>query len=215
MLNECLTSLGLGVKDVSSRMAAMTTPRRMGTETSETRTLLLDTTERLMLAEGYAAVGIRRVAREAGVAPALVLYYFKALDDLFGATLRRRAEQELQRLSELLESPHPLRAVWESSRRPGMALITEFAALANHRKSIRSELAAYAARFRALQLQAIAGSVKDDGVEPAAVLVVLTGISQVISMEQALGFTEGHAETLALVQRWLERAEPLPDDDRE
>ena len=90
-----------------------------------------------------------------------------------------------------------------------------FAALANHRKSIRSELAAYAARFRALQLQAIAGSVKDDEIEPTAVLVVLTGISQVISMEQALGFTEGHAETLALVQRWLDRAEPLPDDDRE
>jgi AcrR family transcriptional regulator len=196
-------------------MTAMTAPRRRGTETSATRAVLLDTTERLMLAEGYAAVGIRRVAREAGVAPALVLYYFQALDDLFLATLRLRAEQELARLAEALGSPRPLRAIWETGRRPGMALIMEFAALANHRTSIRSELAAYAARFRALQLQAVPSATQDDGIEPVAVLVVLTGISQIISMERALGFTDGHAETLALVERQLDRLEPPSEDDGE
>ncbi|MEU1168284.1 helix-turn-helix domain-containing protein, partial [Streptomyces sp. NPDC005921] len=67
----------------------MTAPRRMGTETSKTRQVLLDVAERLMLEEGYASVGIRRVAREAEVAPALVLYYFRTLDDLFLAMLRR------------------------------------------------------------------------------------------------------------------------------
>lgn len=50
-------------------MTGMTaTPRRMGAENSKTRLLLLDTAQRLMLEEGYAAVGVRRVAREAEVA---------------------------------------------------------------------------------------------------------------------------------------------------
>jgi hypothetical protein len=44
---------------------------------------------------------------------------------------------------------------------------------------------------------------------------VLTGVSQIISMQRALGFTDGHAETLALVERQLARLEPLREDDRE
>ena len=65
----------------------MTAPRRMGTETSETRFLLLDITEQVMLQDGYAAVSSRRVAKDAGVAPALVHYYFGTLDDLFVAVM--------------------------------------------------------------------------------------------------------------------------------
>jgi hypothetical protein len=42
-------------------MLDVTAPRRMGTENSKTCQLLLDVTERLMLEEGYAAVGVRRV----------------------------------------------------------------------------------------------------------------------------------------------------------
>jgi TetR/AcrR family transcriptional regulator len=57
--------------------------RRRGTETSETRSALLDVTEALMLEEGYAAVSSRRIAAEVGVTAALIHYYFRTLDDLF------------------------------------------------------------------------------------------------------------------------------------
>src|SRR5690349_18396757 len=90
----------------------MASTRRVGTETSKTRLHLLDTTERLMLDEGYAAVTSRRVAKEAGVTPPLVHYYFPSLDDLFLAVFRRRADESFERQLRLLESDQPLRAVW-------------------------------------------------------------------------------------------------------
>ena len=54
------------------------------------RAIILDTTEKLMLEEGYAAISTRRVAKEAGLKPPLVHYYFPTTDDLFLATLSNR-----------------------------------------------------------------------------------------------------------------------------
>ena len=75
----------------------MAKARRTGTETSETRFRLLDITERVMIDDGYAAVSSRRIAKEAGVTPALIHYYFPTLDDLFLEVLRRRGRQQLER----------------------------------------------------------------------------------------------------------------------
>lgn len=196
--------------------AAMTTPRRTGTETSKTRLQLLDVTERLMLTEGYAAVGIRRVAREAGVAPALVNYYFKTLDDLFLSALRRRAEQELDRHEKTLRSPQLLRELWAFGSWPtGTSLIMEFHALSNHRKSIRGEMARYAERLRRMQLKALTERMADYGIDPdemtpLAILVVISSISRIIVMEETLGLTLGHDETRAFVERFLSRLDGEP-----
>ncbi len=185
----------------------------MGTESSKTRLLLLDVTERLMLEEGYAAVGVRKVAREAEVAPALVLYYFRTLDDLFLAVLRRRADEELKRLDRLLGGPQPLRALWRLSSHPGNALTTEFTALANHRKAIRAELAAYAERYREAQLEALTRGLAEAGTElppevsPAVLLVLTNALGRVLMMENAMGMNTRHAETLAFVEEVLQRYE--------
>lgn len=185
----------------------------MGTETSTTRLLLLDVTERLMLKEGYAAVGVRRVAREAEVAPALVLYYFRTLDDLFLAVLRRRADKELERQARLLSGPQPLRALWRLSSHPGNALTTEFAALANHRKVIRTELAAHAERYREAQLEALTRGLAEAGTElplgmsPAALLVLTNALGRNLMLEKAMGMTTRHEEALAFVEQMLQRYE--------
>src|SRR4029453_16961156 len=108
----------------------MATPRRMGTETSETRFRLLDITEKVMIEDGYAAVSSRRIAKEAGVTAALVHYYFATLDDLFLEVLRRRAKQQLERQERFLSSDQPLRALWSfASEQAGTALLLEFMAL--------------------------------------------------------------------------------------
>ena len=147
--------------------SGMAKPRRMGTETSETRVRLLDVTERIMIDDGYAAVSSRRIAKDAGVTPALVHYYFGTLDDLFLAVLRRRADQQLERQRRTISSsPRPLRRLWDVSKDPdGTALLSELMALANHRKIVRSELATYAEQFRKVQLEALQEHLAASGVD--------------------------------------------------
>lgn len=194
----------------------MSTTRRIGAEDSATRTALLDAALELMLEEGYAAVTSRRVASRAGLKPQLVHYYFRTMDDLFLALVRRGAEQNLERQARALESPQPLRALWELGNDPtGTMLTMELSALANHRKAVRAELAAYAERFREQQAEALTSVLEGYGVDagelpPAAVLVLLTGISRLLALEEALGMSGGHAETRALVERYLTRYEGPP-----
>jgi AcrR family transcriptional regulator len=191
----------------------MKTRRRIGTEDSATRHELLDAAQRLMLEKGYAAVTSRQVAAAAGVKPALVHYYFRAMDDLFIALVHRGARQNLARYAAALASPQPLRALWKLSSDPaGGRLMTEFSALANHRKAIGVVLKEYAEEFRRLQTRALSSVLQSYGIDPAefppeAVLVVITALSQILVQEEALGVTMGHAEIRALVERWLVRYE--------
>ena len=166
-----------------------------------------------MLDKGYAAVSSRRVAGEADLKPQLVHYYFRTMDDLFLAVLRRRAEESLERYERALASERPLRALWELTTDPRGAVFTmEFAALANHRKAIRAEIAAYAERVRRMQLDALArvldgAGVSEDDCPPVVALQAMTGISQVIALEETLGITTGHEETRSFVERQIDQLE--------
>src|ERR1051325_11314149 len=136
----------------------MATTRRLGAEDSATRLALLDAARALLLEEGYAAVTSRKVAARAGLKPQLVHYYFATMDDLFIALVRHGAELNLARQAKALTDADRLRALWEFANDPAGATFTmELAALANHRKAIRAELATYAERFRALQADALRG----------------------------------------------------------
>lgn len=195
----------------------MATARRIGSESSETRVSLLDATERVMLKDGYAAVSSRRIASEIGVTAALVHYYFPTLDDLFLAVFRRRAEQQVERQERFLKSAQPLHALWSFLTEPkGTALLMEFMALANHRKSIASEIAYYGERFRHIQLDVLPERLEEYGLDttdvpPAAVLVLISGISRAIVQEKAIGMHTGLSATVDLVERYLERFEGPPE----
>jgi len=192
----------------------VTTPRRIGAETSKTRSTLLDAAEKLMLEEGYAAVTSRHVAAKADLKPQLVHYYFRTMDDLFLALFRRRAEQGLERQAEALASAQPLWALWDLSRDPrGTSLTMEFIALANHRKAIRSEIASAAERFRAEQFKGIEAVLGRYGVSPEqcppmVFTVLLSSISRFLVIERVtLGMSTGHDETVAFVEDFLFRME--------
>jgi AcrR family transcriptional regulator len=194
----------------------MTTGRRVAGPNAKNSGVLLDAAERLMLEEGYVAVTSRRVAAEAGLKPQLVHYYFRTMDDLFLEVFRRRAKEGIERQTRALASEHPLRALWEYSIDPrGTALTMEFIALANHRKVIREEIGRYAEQFRAQQIEAIAAvlgqrggpDLGSDGLSPAVVSVLMTSLSRVLVMEEALGMSGGHAETAAFVEDWLRQLE--------
>ncbi len=193
----------------------MDSPRRMGAKDSLTRAKLLDAAERLMLEEGYAAVTSRRVGREAGISSQLVHYYFRTMDDLFLEVFRRRAEEGFGRFAQAIEAQPSLRTIWSSmTDGRGSVFNLEFAALANHRKAIRAEMASYAERFRTMQLDAISSVLATHGTLPAGitpevVLVAMAGVSQLITLERALGVSGGHDETLAFIERCLEDASPV------
>jgi len=188
----------------------MAAVRRLGTTDSKTRALLLDAAERLLLRDGYAAVTSRRVAAEAGLKPQLVHYYFRTMDDLFLDVYRRRAEQGIERFATAMEIDRSLRTVWRfGTDLRGAAFNIEFVALANHRKAIREEIARYARRFRELQLDAITAILAERGVAPETcppivVLLAMTGVTQVMALEAALGVTDGHREMMDFVDGLIE-----------
>ena len=194
----------------------MASNRRIGSENSERRAELLDAAEQLMLEEGYAAVSSRRIAQKAGLKPQLVHYYFRTMDELFLAAFRRRAEIGLVRGARALDAGQPLRALWSFSDDPASTALTmEYAALANHHKTIRTEIARYGELFRLQQTAVLSRILEDRGIDteqlaPIAVMVLITGVSQILVMEEALGMSAGHAEVRALVERYLEQFEGEP-----
>lgn len=194
----------------------MATPRRVGAETSKTRDLLLDCVERLMLERGYAGVSYRAVAARAEVTPGLVQYYFPTLDDLFVAVIRRRGEQNLQRVTETLQAraDEPLRVLWEFSQEESTAALTsEFLALGNHRKSIRSEIADITERVREVQLRAVEGKYgtagfADGAISTQAFVFVLTGIPKLVRLEESVGASTAHADAIRAFEQYLDELEP-------
>ncbi|OBI43307.1 TetR/AcrR family transcriptional regulator [Mycobacterium sp. E796] len=198
----------------------MTSARRIGAPDAKNRALLLDAAERLMVDEGYAAVTSRRLASKAGLKPQLVHYYFRTMDELFLEVFRRRAEEGLQVQARALDCPQPLWALWRFGTDPAFTRISmEFMALANHRKEMRAEIAYYAERFREEQRQAVAAALQRYGadgewdggdVPPVVWTVLMTSLSRFLVLEQAVGISGGHAETLELVESYLRRLEGEP-----
>lgn len=194
-------------------MTTTTPSRRLGAADSKSRARLLDAAEQLMLEEGYAAVTSRRVAARAGLKPQLVHYYFRTMDDLFVETFRRRADENLGRFERAVAADGSLRRLWQLNADPrGAALTIEFVALANHRKAIRAEIARYAERFRAAQLDAVTVALESHGLAdrmpPIVALLLMTGVSQMLAIEKALGVTAGHDTTISYIDDAVARLEP-------
>ncbi|HZU81041.1 MAG TPA: TetR/AcrR family transcriptional regulator [Acidimicrobiales bacterium] len=188
-------------------------PRRIGAPDSKTRARLVEAAEQLLLDEGSAAVTSRRVGAKAGLKPQLVHYYFRSMEDLFVEVFRRRADESLARAERALAESSALRTIWEINADPrGAAFNIEFVALAKHHPVVRSEVARYAERYRAMQLQALgraleATGVSADDVPPMAALLLMTGLTQVLALEQTLGVTAGHEESVSFVTRLIDRLE--------
>jgi len=198
-------------------VATVPSSRRVGASDSKTRAHLLDAAERLIRDEGYAAVTSRRVAAKAGLKPQLVHYYFRTMDDLFVEVFRRRAERDLAGFERAIAADGSLRSLWRLNADPrGAAFTMEFVALANHRKAIRAEIARYAERFRAAQVSAVAAAlgergISEDQLPPVVALLTMTGLSQVLALEDALGVTSGHDTTVEFIERTIEQLERTPN----
>ncbi|OBB20203.1 TetR family transcriptional regulator [Mycolicibacterium elephantis] len=190
--------------------------RRVGAETSKTRDALLDCVEKMMLDEGYASVTYRALATKAGVTSSLVQYYFPTLDDIFIAAIRRYSARNLEFLNKTLEkrADDPLRALWEYSwDEASGALMTEFMALGNHRKSIRAEIAAATESVRRVQLKALTAKFGKNArlggdLSLPALLLLISGLPKFLNLEEGIGVKTAHAEVIKAFERYLDSVEP-------
>jgi AcrR family transcriptional regulator len=188
----------------------------VGAETSKTRDTLLDWVEKMMLEEGYASISYRALAAKAEISPSLVQYYFPTLDDIFIAAIRRYNERNLAFLTGALKNrtEDPLRAVWEYSWDESTgALITEFMALGNHRKTIRSEIAAVTENVRKIQLAALVDKFGKDarpigGLSLPALQLLISGLPKLLSLEENIGVKSAHHEVTKAFERFIDEVEP-------
>jgi AcrR family transcriptional regulator len=177
-------------------------------EHPDTRTAILDATIEIMSELGYAAVSSRKVAERAGLKSNLMHYYFKTMDELFLAVFRRAEERYFEAQAKALVSDQPLHALWEMSADSSNTRITgELVALANHRKSIQQEIARSSERSRRLQAAIIEKAFQDAGVPapfpPIFLSLVMTAISRLLAMDNVLGVSAGHPETLRCIEELL------------
>lgn len=190
--------------------------RRVGAETSKTRDTILDCVEKLMVREGYPSVTYRVLAAEAGVTPSLVQYYFPTLDSIFIAALGRRTVENVQRLRETLAARpgEALHVMWEFSLREASgALVTEFMALGNHRKSIGVEIAKVTGEIRQVQVDALLDMNTENNVvrqtlSPEALVAMISGFPKMLNLERGIGITTAHDELVAALEAYVDALEP-------
>ena len=190
--------------------------RRVGAETSKTRDVILDTVEKIMVSDGYPTVTYRVLAAKAGVTPSLVQYYFPTLDDIFLAALRRRTEENAQRLRKALDArpDEPLHVLWEFSWAEAKgALVTEFMALGNHREAIGAEIAQVTAQIRQIQLDTLAARSATTGtadlpLSPGGLVVLISGIPKLLNLEKGAGITNAHEDVVASFETFINSIEP-------
>ncbi len=193
------------------------TGARNSAKGAATRKLILEAAEKLMLDEGYAAVSSRRVAKEAGLKAPLVHYYFPTTDELFLAVFRTAVERQFEQGQDPAKAPQSLGDLWSSyCSQEQTALALEFMALANHRKSIREEIAALTERTRQRRAEALSNLINPEALppdtcSPAGLTVLLIGVARTLVMEKGLGISLGHDDAVRFIEEWLRQLEAGTD----
>jgi len=198
----------------------MVSSRRRGVENSVVRVALIEAAEQLIRDEGYPAVTARNLADKIALKRQIVHYYFHSMDDVFIAVIRKNAEEMRTRLEAAVTSTEPLRTLWEVNSDPAQSTLTlELHALASRRPAVRAEVKHFAEEFRDLQTQLLVQHLAVRGItpdlQPIVATVLLTGLSQVLTLESAVDIDRGHGATLEFVDACLRafaegRASPLP-----
>lgn len=182
--------------------------RRLGLEGSQTRARFIDAAEAVLRDEGLPALTARQVAAKAGLKTQLLYYYFRTMDDLILALVRRVNENRLARFEEIMAGPDPLRALWQLNSDPsGAAVASELTSIATHREAIRAEIVRSAEAFRTIQIEAVTRLLAPhtNGKDAAGIVMIAVALARMIVSESALGLTQGHAEALAIIEQALQR----------
>jgi len=88
-----------------------------GGDLGETKAKILEAAFRRLAAEGYAALSLREIAKDAGVNHALINYHFRSKEQLVIAVLDEANRQLLERQKRMYREPGGFAAKWAEARR--------------------------------------------------------------------------------------------------
>lgn len=181
---------------------------------------LLDAAERLLIAEGHAAISTRRVAEEAGMNHGLVHYYFGSMEELFVQVLERFTGRLIDRQRAMYAEDVPFIDKWrtamsylDSDQASGYQKIWfELQALAWNRADLRHRVARVNAEWRAVLTDAFERAARDYGIDteafpvPAIVSLVMT-FNEGMILDHLSGVDEGQQPLLDAIDGWLQKLE--------
>ena len=186
----------------------MASGRRLGSESSATRELIINAAVEVVQAEGTSRLTAARIAEKAGLKAHLVHYYFRNMDDLVIAVVRSYGRLGLKNAARAIVSDEPLRELWEVEmgfERSVAAM--EFSTIAYHREAVQEELKRQIEEIRTLQAEAITRHLQLRGlkspVPPLALTLILSSIARQLVREKGFGVALGHAETVQVVEEFL------------
>ena len=187
-------------------MEARSAPRAAAEEA------FLDAAERLLVEVGYAGITTRRLAEEADANHGLVHYYFGSMENLLVRVLERFTERLVVRQRELYAAELPFIEKWRTAMRylveedvAYQKVWLELQALAWNRPELRERVARVQGEWRAVLVEAFEQARVEHSIDvPVGVLVTLvTTFNEGVILDRGLGISEGHAELLEWIERWL------------
>jgi AcrR family transcriptional regulator len=194
---------------------------------NETVDAFLDAAERLLISVGYAGISARRLAEEAGANHGLIHYYFGSMEQLFLQVLERFTDRLIVRQQAMYAADAPFLEKWRAAMgyldadfESGYQKVwLELQALAWNHPELRERVAHVHDQWRAALAEAFTTAMGEYGLDaepfPVEALVTLVvTFNEGIILERLSGITKGHAELLAMIDRWLVRLEEAKADGR-
>lgn len=183
------------------------------TSRTETERRFLDAAERLLVHEGSTGITTRRLAEEAGANHGLVHYYFGSMEELFLQVLERFTERLATRQRTMYEADLPFLERWRTAMRfldedrTYQKIWFELQAIAWNRREFRDRVARVHVTWRAAMREAVRQELSRRRLEgPLSVeawVTLIVTMNEGIILERLSGVSQGHAELLGGIDRWL------------
>jgi AcrR family transcriptional regulator len=177
---------------------------------------LLDAAEALLVEVGYAAITVRKLADRAGVNHGLVHYYFGSMEEVFLQTLERFTDRLIERQTALYAAEMPFADKWREAMtylrtdfESGYQKVwLELQAMAWNNEEMRERVASVLDRWIGVLRPAFDVGLDELDIDKerfptSAVVSLITTFNQGVMLEHLSGVTTGHAELLAMIDRWL------------
>ena len=192
---------------------------------NDTVDAFLDAAERLLISVGYAGVSARRLAEEAGANHGLIHYYFGSMEQLLVQVLERFTQRLIERQRAMYASDAPFLEKWRAAMgyldddlASGYQKIWfELQALGWNHPELRERLARIHSQWRETLTQAFTEALADYHLDTErfpldAIVALVVTFNEGIILERLGGVTEGQAELLAMIDRWLVSLEATKSD---